>query len=417
MRLARLALATLLLPAPLLAASPAEQAIASAEARLGQAVSPESCVALAAAFMRAARESGDASWYGRARAAVERALALDAADYGALRARAWVLLGLHDFRGALAAAETARARDPEDWWNDANLTDAQIELGDYSGALATAQRLLDRRPGLPAYTRAAFLRSLHGDRAGAIALLELALDATDARDPEGRAWVLVHLGAERFAGGELAAAAAADEQALAVFPDYHLALAGLARVRAAEGRLADAIALYRRATERVPAPDVVGALGDALAAAGDDAGAEREWALVEYEGRVAEAVGTTSGRALALFLADHDRRPAEALRLARVEAAARDDIYTADALAWALHANGRDRAAARAAHRALRLGAADAMLHYHAGTIAAALARPRTAARHLRRALALNSHFDLRQAPRARALLAAVEAPTTVAAR
>jgi len=186
-------------------------------------------------------------------------------------------------------------------------------------------------------------------------------------------------------------------------------------VRAAEGRLAAAADLYRRAVARVPQPDLVAALGDVHDAAGHADEAERQYALVEYMGKVAAAAGTTYGRQLALFYADHDRRPEEALRLARLEAAGRGDIYTDDTLAWACYRNGRFAEAARAAHRALRLGTEDAMLHYHAGSIAAALGRNRIAARHLRRALALNPHFDLRQAPRARAALAALERPALAA--
>ncbi|HYY06704.1 MAG TPA: hypothetical protein VE997_08995, partial [Candidatus Limnocylindria bacterium] len=183
---------------------------------------------------------------------------------------------------------------------------------------------------------------------------------------------------------------------------------GLGRVRAAEGHLARALDLYQRAVARVPAPDLVAALGDVHAAAGHADEAERQYALVEYMDTVAAALGTTYGRQLALFYADHDRRPEEALRLARLEAAGRGDIYTDDTLAWACYTNGRFAEAARAAHRALRLGTEDAMLHYHAGVIAAALGQGRSAARHLRRALALNPHFDLRQASRARAGLAAL---------
>jgi tetratricopeptide (TPR) repeat protein len=196
-----------------------------------------------------------------------------------------------------------------------------------------------------------------------------------------------------------------------------MALGGLARVRAAEGRLVDAVALYRRAIAIVPAPDLVAALGDACAAAGDGAEAERQYALVEYMGRVAAANGTTYGRQLALFYADHDRRLDEALRLARAEAATRTDVYTLDALAWALYANGRLREAARAEHRALRLGTEDAAMRYHEGLIAAGLGRRARAARDLRRALALNPYFDLRRAPRAEAALAAVEAPGALLAR
>src|SRR5438477_265292 len=302
-----------LLPAPAPGApSAADQGIAAAERRIeGTVATPDDYVELASAFMRKSRESGDPGYYARANAAVERALALDPNHYGALRTAPWVLLGLHDFRGALAVAERARAVD--------------------------------------------------------------------------------------------------------VFPDYYMALGGLGRVRAAEGQLAAAADLYRRAVARVPAPDLVAALGDVHAAAGHADEAERQYTLVEYMGKVAAAVGTTYGRQLALFYADHDRRPEEALRLARLEAAGRGDIYTDDTLAWACYGNGRFAEAARAAHRALRLGTEDAMLHYHAGAIAAALGRDRIAARHLRRALALNPHFDLRQAPRARAALAALERPALAA--
>jgi len=406
-----------LLPAPALGApSAADQGIAAAERRIeGTVATPDDYVELASAFMRKSRESGDPGYYARANAAVERALALDSNHYGALRAAPWVLLGLHDFRGALAAAERVRALEPEDWWNYGTLADAYVELGDYAHALEGAQRMVDLRPGLPSYARAAFLRALFGDPAGAIELLRLAVAAGSAREPEGRAWALVHLGHEYFATGDLAAAGRAYARALDVFPEYYLALGGLGRVRAAEGQLAAAGDLYRRAVARVPAPDLIAALGDVYEAAGDADEAERQYALVEYVGKVAEAVGTTYGRQLALFYADHNRRPEEALRLALLEAAGRGDIYTDDTLAWACYKNGRLAEAARAAHRALRLGTEDAMLHYHAGTIAAALGHGRIAARHLRRALGLNPHFDLRQAPRARAALAALERPVLAA--
>jgi tetratricopeptide (TPR) repeat protein len=385
-------------------ASPADRAIAAAE-RGQDHGRPDDHVALATAFLQKARESGDPAWYRRAAAALDRAVAQDPDHYEALRARAWVLLGQHEFRAALAVAEQASAREPDDWWNYGPLADAAVELGDYARARAAVERMAALRPGLPSYTRVAFLRSLHGDRAGALAALELALSAGTRRDPEALAWTLVHLGHEHFAGGALTEAAAAYAEALALFPDYHLALAGLARVRAAEGRLREAVDLYRRATERVPSPEVVAALGDVHAAAGEPEEAERHYALVEHMARVAAAAGAPEGRQLARFYADHDRRLDEALRLARAEAAARADIHTHDTLAWALYKNGRLAAAKRASQRALRLDSADAMLHYHAGMIAAALGRPRPAARHLARALALNPHFDLRQAPIARSAL------------
>ena len=394
--------------------SPADRAIAAAEQKLA-GNRPDAYVELATAFMRKSRESADPSYYARAAAALDRALALDSDDYDALRTRAWVLLGQHDFRAALAAAERARGLRPEDWWNYGTLADACVELGDYERAEVAAQRMLDVRPGLPAYTRAAFLRTVFGDRPGAIELLARAARAGSPRDPESLAWTLVYLGHEYFATGKLAAAAAAYTRALAVLPDHYLALGSLARVRAAEGRLDEAAALYRQAVARVPSPDLVSALGDVHAAAGQADEAEHEYALVDYMGQVAEATGTTYGRQLALFYADHDRRLPDALRLAEQEATMRGDIYTDDALAWALYKNGRTTEAVHAAHRARRLGTEDALLEYHSGVIAAAAGHPRQASRHLRRALTLNPYFDLRQAAFARATLASLDDPGRMA--
>jgi tetratricopeptide (TPR) repeat protein len=370
---------------------------------------PDALVAQAGELMRRARLTADAADYARAGAALDQALALEPSHYGALRARAWVLLGQHDFRGARVAAERALAVAPEDWWNHATRTDACVELGDYDCAVAEAERAVALRPGLPTYARVAFLRALLGDRPGAVSALELAVASGSAQDAEGLAWALVHLGHEHFAAGDLRHAGAAYVRALDVLPDYYLALAGLGRVRAAEHRLDEAAGLYRKAVARVPAPDLVAALADVLAAAGDAEGAERQLALVDYAARVAAATGTTYGRQLALVWADHDRRLPDALRLVRAEAARRGDVFTDDALAWTLFKNDRPVAAMRAAHRALRLGTPDAALHYHAGLIAAALGRPARAARHLARALALNPHFDLRQAPLCRAALLRIE--------
>ena len=118
-----------------------------------------------------------------------------------------------------------------------------------------------------------------------------------------------------------------------------------------------------------------------------------------------------------MVLADHDRDVADALRIACADVARRPDVYGDDVLAWTLFKNGRDAAAKRASSRALRLGTEDAMLHYHAGMIAAALGRSRVAARHLEQALALAPAFDVRQAPMARVALDAARSTRLALAR
>src|SRR5262249_28876375 len=163
--------------------------------------SPDALLDLATAFMRKGRETGDPSYYGRASATVERVLATEPDHYGALRTRAWVLLGQHRFRAALRAARLARRLRPDDWWNYGNLADACAELGYYRGSMRATERMAALRPGLAAYARVAALRALSGDRRGAIVALELALAVADPSDPEQRAWVLTYLGHEHWALG------------------------------------------------------------------------------------------------------------------------------------------------------------------------------------------------------------------------
>ena len=120
---------------------------------------PSSLIEEASRSMQKARETGDPTWYVHARAAVDQALAMDASDYGALRAKAWVLLGMHEFADARTAAEQALALQPDDFMNWANLTDALVELGEYPRAVAAADRLAGLHPGVVAYTRVAGLQA------------------------------------------------------------------------------------------------------------------------------------------------------------------------------------------------------------------------------------------------------------------
>jgi len=396
-------------PASVPAATTADRAVAAAERRVATGAGPDAMVELASAFMRKARETGTPDYYDRAAAALDRALASDPGHDGAIRARAWVLMGQHEFAAALRAARSARARHHDDWWSYGNLADACMELGRYDDAARATERMERLRPGLSAHARVAALRAVVGDRRGAIAALEAALATADAADAEERAWLFTYLGHEHWALGELAAARVAYEAALRAFPDYHLALPALARVRAASGDAAGASELYERALTLAPTPSVAGALGDLYAAGADPARARATYDFAMYMGRVATARGRTLGRELATFLVDHDRDLAEAQGLAAAEAVRRHDVYTEDALAWALAANGRLADAKRAMSRALRLGTEEAAFDFHAGMIAVRLGQTRTGARRLRRALALNPYFDAGQARIARTTLTGLE--------
>jgi tetratricopeptide (TPR) repeat protein len=73
--------------------------------------------------------------------------------------------------------------------------------------------------------------------------------------------------------------------------------------------------------------------------------------------------------ALALFLAEHDRKLDEAVAIAETVAAKRHDIFTQDALAWAYFKAGRIEEAHNASRQATRTGSRDARILAHAAAI------------------------------------------------
>jgi tetratricopeptide (TPR) repeat protein len=362
---------------------------------------------LAAAYMQKAREAEDFSVNHKAEAALERSLKLAPDNYDALKLRAKLLLVLHHFEAALEVARRAQAAEPRDHDNYGAMTDALVELGDYPAAVEAAQRMVDLRPDTASYSRVSYLRWLHGDTRGAIEMMRLAAEAAGPGDPEKKAWCYVQLGEALLNSDRLAEAEREFDRALFVFPDYGAALAAKARARVAAGDLEGAIQIYARDYEREPSADGALALGDLHAKLGRVDEAERFYQTFEALERE-NAAEENDWHHFVYFWADHDRNLDEALALAQRERERRRDIYTCDALAWALYKKGRHAEAKAAMDEALRLGTRDPRLHYHAGLIARALGERRAAAEHLRLALQINPAFDTLLADDARRALASV---------
>lgn len=110
----------------------------------------------------------------------------------------------------------------------------------------------------------------------------------------------------------------------------------------------------------------------------------------------------------AMAAADHGDRK-EALRAARAEWDRRHSVHTADALAWALHVNGRDEEALPYARRATATGYRNAAFLFHRGIIERATGDEREAREHLKAALDLNPGFSPLGAREARTALKDLE--------
>jgi len=363
---------------------------------------------LAVAYMRKLRESGDPAYAVRAEGSLGRARSVDPRDPEAPRLGAWVALVEHQFGDARTQAEALLRDTPDDDRLYGILGDADVELGRYDEARVAFQRLIDLKPGLSAYTRVAYLRELHGDVPGAEAMMDLAVEAASPRDRENLAWTRVQCGNLYFNHGHVHAAEEQYGEALRVFPGYLYGLAGMANVRAAEGRLEESARLDEQSLAVIPLPVVASTLGDVYLRLGRVDDAERQFALVEYIGQLTDLNRIVFNRDLAFFYADHHRHVDRAVALAEREASSRHDIYTLDTLAWAYAAAGRVADADRLIGQALSLGTRDALLYYHAGVIASKRGdRPR-AIRYLALALHTNPHFHVLHAEEARRLLAAL---------
>jgi tetratricopeptide (TPR) repeat protein len=363
---------------------------------------------LGQAFMRKGRETGDVGNYARAQAALQAALAINPNYDSALTYTAALRYTLHDFAGALDLATRMYANDPRQLQALATIGDAELELGRYADAETTYAQLASKAPGPAVDSRLARLAWLRGQPDEALRLARQTVEEGEQLGLQGEsiAWYHLQYGEVLFNTGQYDEAAAQYTSAGQRFANYYLAYAGLGKVRAAQGRYAEAIAGYEQAVAIVPQPDLLANLGDLYRLTGRAADAERQYDTVEFIAQLEAINQVIYNRQLILFHANHDREIDEAVASAQREYAVRQDVYGADALAWVLYKAGQYDEAAVLSDRALALGTRDALLLYHAGMIAAHQGQSARARQLLGDALAINPGFDPLQAGVARQTLA-----------
>lgn len=315
------------------------------------------------AFVSKARESFDAGYY---KLAEQCALAIEQSDPqsdAALLLRGHVLDSLHRFHDAETLARQLVERRGQGF-DYGLLGDALMEQGRLAEAVPAYQRMMNLRPDLHAYARAAHVRWLTGDLEGAIEAMSLAVGAATPHDPESSAWVNTRLANYQFQAGQPETASRLCRVALSFQTNYPPALLLRGKMLVAEGNLAEAVKALRLAAQFNPLPEYQWALADVLR----EAGWVNEAASVEAQLRRGGAA--SDPRTLALYLATRREAPDLALRLAQEELATRGDVFTHDALAWALWAAGKNAAAQTEMKLALAADTRDARLFFHAAMIA-----------------------------------------------
>ncbi len=305
-----------------------------------------------------ARTTGDLTAYLAADEAFGLTLRRDPKNAAAVGFRGSVLVSLHRFPDARSLATDVLRDHPDDPVALATLGDASLELGDLDVAADAFRHAQAVAPSAATQARLAHLAFIRGDTATAVRLARSAVaDATrEGAEGERAAFYQYQLADTLLSTGDRAGARDAYLAALKAQPTSFLALAGLARVAAADGELDEAIDRISAAIAIVPRPDSLarrgdlytlrGRPGDAKLAAADDG-------TVEAIAKLAGDAASVYDRTLATYLADHGLEPDRAVSLAQAELAVRKDVYGYDA-------HGLDAARGRPAEGCRRRDAAGA---------------------------------------------------------
>ncbi|MDX1928753.1 MAG: tetratricopeptide repeat protein [Pirellulaceae bacterium] len=352
--------------------TPAEARMAAAKKAIAQQPkNVDAQNALAMALTRRARETADPDYYDQAREVLEESFRIEPDNFEARRIETWIALGKHEFSKALELARALSKRRPDDVLAYALLTDACVETGNYEEAERAAQWALDMRPGeISGLTRAAYLRELFGDIQGSVDLMQSAYNKTAPAEVEDRAWILTQFAHLQLLSGKPEVAELALADAIKLFPGYHYALGNMVKVRTAQQRYEDAVSIAQEFIQAAPNPENLFVVGEALNRAGRFDEAKRVFADFETQA-VAESQGTdNANRELVFYYVNHANKPADGLRIAKLEFARRQDVFTREAYAWALQANGEIQEARVQMDKALAVGIRDPKFFYHAGVIA-----------------------------------------------
>lgn len=351
---------------------------------------------LASQYLMRFRERGDIGDLRRARVAAQRSLSIQPKENsGADSALASVDLALHNFRDAQKYDADVVRMQPWSTGAAATLASTDMELGEY----AAAATLLGKQPSpyLDATWESSVARydELTGNLRAARAHIERGMQQADSvfdNPAEARAWYHFRAGELAFEAGDATGAERDQRTALAIFPTDAKAFNALARLYCAEHRWRDALAAADLGADLIPLPETLGYKADAQRALGDTEGARETDDLISAVERIGNANGIND-RAIAVYESEHGERLADAVRIARRDLAARDDLFAEDTLAWALAMAGRWTEARPHAVRAVATGIEDSRIQYHAGMIALHTGHVAEARDRLQLALAVNPHF------------------------
>lgn len=223
-------------------------------------------IALATVFILQGRISGDGMYYSNAALKMLNKV-LESKEvntdllFQAYSLKSTVLLNMHQFKDAKMVAEKGLAINGYNAGIYGAIVDADVELGNYDSAVAYCDKMLSIRPDLRSYSRASYLRQIHGDNRGAIEAMKMAVEA-GLPSAEQTEWARVTLADLYMNVGSMDTAKLLYQMALSYRPNYPYAEMGLAKVAKAEKNYDEAIKHTENAIKSMSEPAFILALAD-----------------------------------------------------------------------------------------------------------------------------------------------------------
>ena len=207
----------------------------------------KSALALATLYVQEARATGNFDYYDRAALHyLDAILEIDSKNFEALTLKALVQLSQHHFADGLVTAEKAKNTNPYNAFVYGLLVDANVEMGNYKEAVRNSDKMVSLRPDIRSYSRISYLREIHGDYAGAIDAMKMAVDAGVYGD-EPNSWARIQLARLYENSGDMLNASMHYSIALDQRPGYAFAIAGLGRIALWKKNYTKGISLFTQA--------------------------------------------------------------------------------------------------------------------------------------------------------------------------
>jgi len=172
--------------------------------------------ALAGAYLRMARATGDLRWYLIAEQTAQRSVAsLPFQNNGALIVLARVAEARHDFQQAISLARRAGSTEAL-----SIIVTSNLAMGKIDEAARAAGILIQGGAGLTSYTLQSLVELAQGNDEAAVADLQRAIASEEPDEVASSVWARTLLGRLHYRRGKLRLAADIYREALAVLPQH-----------------------------------------------------------------------------------------------------------------------------------------------------------------------------------------------------